>query len=114
MQSISILRETSPHSRLKHGASFRFADLMNAESEIERLTQGEICRILGLSDEVVDVMLEKLETDFFPLSFDMLKRFDNKTIKTFHQYFKSNSTAIAILLLNFFHGKISLSSRSRK
>ena len=80
----------SIHSMLRYGAPFLFADLMNAESETEKLSQGEICRILGLSDEVVDVMLEKLETDFFPLAFDALEKLIIKAgFKALSPYFQS-------------------------
>lgn len=65
-EKITLLSEINV--KLKSDAFLLLADLMQSQSEDIRLGQSTISQYLGLEIEAAEVMLGRLETDFYPLS----------------------------------------------
>lgn len=66
----NLLKSIRDH--LKPKADLLIADLMKPLSDNDRLAQGEVSQMMGLTAEEAENMLSRLSTDFYPLNRDEL------------------------------------------
>ena len=78
------------YDALKLGAPLLYADLMESESDNDRLAQAEISRSLGLSEDASHQMLDRLTSDFYPLnSLELKKMMKDSGFLSVTQYYQA-------------------------
>lgn len=95
MHFISDLSEkksllTTIRSHLTSGGDFFIADLMKPVSENDRLAQAQASHLLGLPEEKIETMLNRLSNDFYPLNNHELNSLIQETgFKDMNTYFQA-------------------------